>query len=68
MSRLELMRALRARGAAVPPHTIEYLAQQGRLDPPPRLDGSHRRVYAPEHVDQVLAHVRRGRRTGQGVA
>lgn len=59
MTRSELLRAARARGVPAAPHVLEYLAQQGRLDPPPRLDGSHRRVYLPEHVDQLVAHMRR---------
>lgn len=59
MTKSELLRAARARGVPVPPHTIEYMAQSGKLHPQPTLDGSHRRVFDPAHVDQVVAHARR---------
>jgi len=59
MTRSELMKSVRARGTKVAPHHIEYLAQAGRLDPEPRLDGSHRRVFEEAHVDQVLGHLKR---------
>lgn len=60
MIRSELFRAVQDRtGKPVPPHILEYLCQHGRLDPPPRLDGGHRRVFEPVHVDQVVAYVTR---------
>lgn len=63
MSRSELIRAASARGCVAPPYTVEYMAQAGRFDPPPRLDGSHRRVFDAVHVDQLIAYVRRPRRS-----
>lgn len=60
MTMSDVLKAVRARGGAAAPHTLHYMAATGRLSPPPRLDSSHRRVYEPAHVDQVLAHVRRG--------
>lgn len=62
MTRSELLRAAAARGVTVPPWVAEYVVQAGKFDPPPRLDGSHRRVFEPVHVDQLVAHVRRGRK------
>ena len=64
MTRSELIRAVRARGEKVAPHIVEYLIGLGRLEPPPRLDGSHRRIFDAAHVDQVAAHVRRRRKAG----
>jgi hypothetical protein len=63
MCRSELIRAVRARGANASPSAVEYWCQAGRLDPPPRLDGSNRRVFEAAHVEQVVALTRaRGKR------
>jgi hypothetical protein len=43
----------------VQPHHVEWAVQTERLLPIPEVDGSHRRIYLPIHVEQVAALVER---------
>lgn len=61
MTKAELIQAAtkRTNGARVLGHVIDYMVEVGKLSPPPTFDGSHRRIYHTDHIEQVIAHVTR---------